>query len=345
MRGFLEKFSRIVNLNELVFDLTLSITAIIVYRLIVPKAGFLFSGSDIPFTIAVIVCVQFFTALFFAGILKRYDEMQAAVKTGAYPPADSKPGFTKRFNKRLAETPAVGILLGIFVFAAVTSLYILMPMSVNNVIAKITMEAADNDPNRYLGMFVFFLTGVIVILPGVLIFKDDKGAIRWMIIISLLFAYEALAFPFSIVYFAFLGGAVGAILFVLITAGAVTGTILLKRCFIDKDFTAIPAVKKIAGPLKMFVIPFFTAIAMIVWSELSMISAAQDLIHENLAVNMANIFPYLLLSGLVPVRVVILFAPPVKPLNILISAVTMYLFFVNLDSVLVKLSGLMVPLK
>ena len=340
MKGIVERISHTVNMNELVFDITLTLSAFILYRLVVPKSGFLFITTNLTVIIAVIICAQFLISLLLFGILRNYEEMREAALAGNSRASQHGNSISERINTWLIKAPLPGVLLFLIICVVITGLFILMPMKAFNIIDQITIQAADNDPNRFLGMFISFLAGSAVILPGVLLFKINEACMRWFFIVSIPFVYEFLAIPFSVVYFAMLGGALGAILFVLITAGVITGIVLLKRHFLEDERIPSPILKKFSNLSRTWIIPFFTALAMLVYNEMSLASAANELVKSNLDVNTLNIFPLLLLSGIIPIRAIMLLSPPVRLINLVISAITLVLFFTNIESVLGRLSGM-----
>ncbi|NPV02671.1 MAG: hypothetical protein HPY53_14960 [Brevinematales bacterium] len=340
MKKFFEKISHSVNLNELVFDATLTLSAFILYRLVVPKSGFLFITNDLTVIIAVIICTQFLISLLLFGILRNYDDMREAALAGNSRAIPQGNGISARINTWLIKAPLPGVLLFLIICVAITGLYILMPMKAFNIIDQITIQAPDSDPNRFLGMFISFLAGSAVILPGVILFKITEAGMRWFFIVSIPFVYEFLAIPFSVVYFAMQGGAWGAILFVLITAGVITGIVLLKRYLMEENRATPPLLKKFGVLSRTWIIPFFTALAMLVYNEMSLASAANDLVKSGLDVNLLNIFPLLLLSGIIPIRAIMLLSPPVRVINLVISVITLVLFFTNIESVLGRLSGI-----
>jgi hypothetical protein len=332
-----ERLSRLVNRNELVFDATITLVAILVYRLIVPEGGFIFSNLGWGVMVATIVCVQFFTALFFASIIKKNFELKDAVKAGTWPPAGERVGFVDRINKKLAGSTFVHVVTWILIWSAISSLFILMPLKITDEIAHYTINTGWDNPDKYLTSFVAFLCCCSVIVAGVVHFKFIVPASVWCFIISIPFAYLVFEFPLSIVFFACRAGWIGAILFVLVTGGAVVGILMLKRYFFDKSISSVPFLKKLSGPFRVLVLPFLTALSLTVWSEMSLVSSVHDMIREGLAVNMVNVFPYLLVSGLIPVRALVFFTPPIKPLNIIFSIGALYLYFSSLEAVLAKI--------
>ena len=84
----------------------------------------------------------------------------------------------------------------------------------------------------------------------------------------------------------------------------------------------------------MFVVPFFAAAAMIAWHELVLANSVKILQQKQIAVNLLNIFPLLLLSGLIPIRLVVLLVPPIQPINILTSIASLIFFLASLDKAL-----------
>ena len=340
-----DKISGLINLDELVFDLTLSVAALVVYRLIVPRDGFLFMKTGVVEMIVIILCVLFFTALFFAGILRKYDELSEDCRLGIYPPAGNRIHAIDRLNKWMAETPFVGFLLGACIFVGINGLFILMPMDLYKAVTKIAVDAGREDANQFIVMFTLFLAGMSVILAGVTLLKGLQSLMKWFTITIIPFLAAVVMWITSIIYFAYLFGAVGVILFILISSGLVAGIVLLKVYFRDREITDIPVLEKVVPPVRMIVIPIFTALAMMAWNEMILISSANQLADNHISIDMANIFPYLLLGGLIPIRAVILFAPPVKPLNIVIAGAAFAWFFINLDSVIGTLSNLVISLR
>ncbi|OHD55484.1 MAG: hypothetical protein A2Y33_11790 [Spirochaetes bacterium GWF1_51_8] len=330
IRDVFEKLSEYVNLNELVFDLTITAAAVFVYR----QSGFLFHQPGIWEKIAVIVCVQFFTALFFAGILKRYDELKEDCALGIYPPFGNRIGFIDRMNKRMVKSKIVRFILYLFLFAGVNGLFILMPMEVYKIARQMAMAAESGDANKYMMVVTLLTTGFAVMLAGVMMFKGSQALVRWYAISAVPFISEFIVWPIGIVFFAYAHGFLGAVLFLVGTGGIFAGIIIFKIMLADREIMDKPIAVKLMRPLRAIVIPFLTAVALFAWNDMILYSSVRELSLNHIGINMANIFPYLLLGGLVPVRAAALFAPPVKPVNILISAVTFYLFFANIDAIL-----------
>jgi hypothetical protein len=257
---------------------------------------------------ALILCVQFFIALFLVDILQTFDRFREDCFADKYPKPGKPARLSDKINEWLLLNPYIYILIVILYFIGINGLYILMPLELYKIVGEfVDMQRITGGMNEYLDILTPFLTGLPVLIVGLMMFKGDGPGIgitnpltRWYGISFVPLLMFSFVWPLSSKYFAHAFGLIGGFLFMLITIPLFAGIILLKIRSAKKEYTKIPAIANILKPLRMFAVPFLTAAAMIAWHELVLVNSVKILQQKEIAVNLQNIFPLLLLSGLFP---------------------------------------------
>jgi len=335
-------FPRRININEMVFDITVSFFALFFYRLFLPENGLVLSKISLLTAFVLILSVQFFMALFLADILQTFDRYRDDCFADKYPKPGKHVGVSDKINEWLLLNPYIYIVIVILYFAGISGLYILMPLELYKIVGELVdAQRITGGMNEYLDILTPFLTGLPVLIVGLMMFKGEGPGIgitnpltRWYGISLVPFMMFSFVWPLSSKYFAHAFGLIGGFLFMLITIPLFAGVIFLKVRSAEKKYTEIPTIAIILKPLRMIAVPFFTAVAMILWHELVLANSVKVLQQKQIVINLLNVFPLLLLSGLIPIRLVILLVPPVKPINVLISTASLIFFLTSLDKVL-----------
>jgi hypothetical protein len=306
-QGVIEKVSRWVNLNELIFDAVLTIIGLVVYRLIVPASGFLTSGIGFWPLFIIVLGVQFIVIVFFGSLFRQFEEL-----TG--------------------KLTFLRVLIRIILFLAITGLYVLMPLELYRIFSQ--TEEIQND----FALAVFGLMGYIMILGAITGFRlDQLKVIKFILYVPGLMTIGTL--PITVIYFFTYHGILAGILSIVILAGVMFGVIVLKQHFENKKPTEKPALIRMKSVLLIAGIPILTVAALTVWQEMTLISTARAMANNNMAISPENILPVLLWSGFIPIRILAALAPPYKPVNTVITLGAFYFYYTSLVSIIDKLSG------
>jgi len=272
-----------LNINELIFDLTVTFFALYFYQLFISDTGIVLTEISLGTSFVLILTVQFFMALFLADMLQTFDRDRDDCLAYRFPVPGNPVGFWDKINEWLLINPYVYILIVFLYFIGITGLYILMPMELYKIVGELVdAQRITGGMNEYLDIFTPFLTGLPVLIVGLMMFKGEGKLVRWYGISFVPLITFSLVWPLSSKYFAHAFGLAGGFLFMIITIPLFAGILILKVRSWEKRYTEIPAIARILQPLRMFALPFFTAVAMIMWHELVMTNSVKYYSKNNL---------------------------------------------------------------
>jgi hypothetical protein len=306
--------------------------------MLAPHAGLGLAELSLGPLFTLILGVQFFTALFLAGVLRDYDEIHEAYDRS--PPSACESHLSDRINAWLASSRLVYSIICGALFIGANGLFIMVPLELYKAAGTLTdLDAKTGGIHKHLDTMTLFVSGLPILVVGAMMFKGAKALQRWYTITffpSMLFTFT---WPMATMYFAHQGGVAGGIFFLLVTGLVFTGIILLKTRHAEKQLTLIPQVARVLRPLRRFVVPAAAATALVLWNDLVLATTVRHLAGKQEAATMSTVFPYLLAGGLIPVRLIILLVPPVKPLHLVSSCVSLFLLFATLDAQLPELAA------
>ncbi|NPV03022.1 MAG: hypothetical protein HPY53_16735 [Brevinematales bacterium] len=303
------RIGKLINLNELIFDIALTVIGVMVYRMVVPKTGFLTSGMDFWTLFIIVLGVQFIVVVFFGSIYRQFEEIAEGH------------GFVR-------------VLINIILFVAITGVYVLMPLELFRI-----FEHMENAPTDF-SFVVFGLMGYMIILGALAGFRLDQiESLKYILYVPGMVTIATL--PIAIIYFFINHGVLAGILTIVILAGILIGVFFLKKRLENKDPSENKTVIRLKSVLYMAVIPILTVVALTIWQELTLISTARSMANNDLAISAENILPILLWSGFIPVRILAALAPPYKPVNTVITLGSFYFYYISLVSVIDKIAAVM----
>lgn len=196
-------FLRRINVNEMIFDITVSLFALFFYRLFISENTLVLSRISLWTAFALILCVQFFIALLLADILQTFDKFRDDCFVDKYPKPGKSAGLSDRINEWLLLNPYIYIIIVILYFVGISGLYILMPMELYKIVGEfVDAQRITGGMNEYLDILTPFLTGLPVLIVGLMMFKGEGALMRWYgisFIPLLMFSY---VWPLSSKYFA-----------------------------------------------------------------------------------------------------------------------------------------------
>ncbi|OHD57221.1 MAG: hypothetical protein A2Y33_07450 [Spirochaetes bacterium GWF1_51_8] len=309
-KDFIEKLVSLVNIYELIFDLTITAVSLIVYRLILLPGGFIFIGIEPLSGLFLFFGAQFFTALFFTAIYRRFTEIRE----------DSK--FVEGVIK-------------VVMFLGITGLYILMPLEIFHYIDRMPGK------NSEFGFVILSLSGLLISLAVYIgTPKDDFPTVKYTIYVPMVVGVAC--FPVA-VFHVFASSVIGGIVFLIVTAGIVVAAVMIKNGIAKRKEPLPRLVTRTGSAFMLFALPVLTAVAIAAWQELSLISTVTGFTNNKLPVRHEDVIIMMTLGGLIPIRLLAALAPPFRIINLAVAVPAMYYYFTSLLAAAEKLHAILAP--
>ncbi|OHD56926.1 MAG: hypothetical protein A2Y33_08160 [Spirochaetes bacterium GWF1_51_8] len=295
----IETILRWINPYELFFDLAIGLTAAIIYRAAAPVTGFILLDTGPLFAFAAMAISEFFIMMFFGQVFRRHDRVIT----------EKSRGFD--------------LFTLLLVFFTVGGVIFIMPAMLSFILESIP------DFPQGIGFTLVPVSGAVIIIGVCFGFTRDLfGKIR--IFLALPLSLTGLMGAASVIYIGFTYGWLNAGLYALLPVGAIVLYWIMKgRAERLKD---VPIrTRKAARILGSILLPVAAALSMMVWQELMIVRVAL-IAHEGSTVAPWNLFVFLLMSGLIPIRILAAIAPPFRPVNFGIAVIAFYFYFTSILS-------------
>jgi hypothetical protein len=309
-KRFLENIFRWVNLNELVFDAAIAGISMILYHILAPVSGFLLFDTD-PLVMLPIMGVSEFCIMLFFGQIYRV------------------------FNEENLNPPRVlSALSDIILFIAINGIFFLMPALMASVVRSIP-DIAEN-----IEFALVPISGAFIIL-GITFGFPRRNLKDIEPLLSLPLAITALMGVISVLFVLFTYGVIPGIIYILFIGGA----LLLNRLLLlkpEKEAALRPVPKIRAGRvIAGIIVPIAVVFALMVWQELIVVRSVTNALAAGETLTPWNIVVLMTLSGLIPVRILAILAPPIRPINAGIAVISMFFYFLSIAAAIKKLSAIL----
>lgn len=300
------RLDRWVNLYELIFDIIIAGIAGFFYRLAAPDTGFILIDTGPLPMLCVMAGAEFFIMLFFGQVYRRYNDII------------------------LKPPRIVDALSGIILFIAINGIFFMMPAVLASALHGLP-EIGENIEFAFVPISgAFIILGITFGFPRKSL-KDIEPlaslpiAITGILgVVSVLFVIFSYGIVLGILYFIFVGGAL------------LTNRLIFMRPEPEEAKQQTPASSPwriIAGIL----LPIAAAFALTVWQELVTVRAVSNTIAAGETITPWNIILIMTVSGLIPVRILTILAPPFRPVNAGLAVLTMQFYFSSVAGAIDKL--------
>ena len=287
-------FAKYVNLDELVYDITLVLLAVFFRGMIVPQGKTVLEILN-PASAIVTVCVIYFFVSILLGSLYR------------------------RFSPYKEKHPVLINIVTFVLFATAGVLYI----AINENLRGLRLLAAEN-------MYIPYIAGIFVMPAGFLFGSSDnssEGCRSAAVMISIAAGLAVfISFFYFVEEYGWLAGTGitlgGAGVYTLLLIGALY---LSKKLFNEES--------KAAGVLRTvlfgILLPVIIAIILGFWQEISIIGQAAGM---NAGDIVPRVLSSLVFYGIIPLRILMAAAPPYRIVNTGVGLASLTVYFFTLRS-------------
>ncbi|OHD57222.1 MAG: hypothetical protein A2Y33_07455 [Spirochaetes bacterium GWF1_51_8] len=294
---FIETLLKWINPYELIFDLAIALIAGAVYRAAAPVTGFILLDTGPLAAIAVMALSEFFLMLFFGQIYRRYN------------------------NSAIEKPPVIEALSGIVLFIAINGLFFSMPSTIYSMLLTFP------DFEHGVEFAIVPVSGAFIII-GVSVgfplnkFKEVEP------FLSIPLAITGLLGVVSVLYIVFSFGVIAGLLYALMPVTAYLIHFFLKERA-ARSGEAKPR-SKVLGTIAAVLLPITAALALSVWQEIVVVRSVMVMSDPGQAFTGWNLLVLMLVSGLLPIRLLAALAPPYKPVNTVIAVLSLAFYFTSL---------------
>jgi hypothetical protein len=304
-----EKLKQIINSDETVIDFILLIFSCIITFYLIPEKSILIKILN-PYSVLILIFfIEFFCILF---ISEQYKKMF-----------------------KFSEKKDAGFIAKFLFFITVTGLYFIMIITVvffNLYIGNTALEYLKS--NHELSLVIFVILGFPIMLGYLIGFPAET----WKKTNYIIYVPATLYFLMLLISTAtfFYHSLPLWALFIFITgAGGLIVPVYLKtskkhsglRKKIENRYLKYRAIRKI---WKSILLPLIIIVMFIFWEELVLITMVQTAYNNDIVLNPLIILFSLLLSGILPLRLLALLTPPFKIINIITGILVLYFYFNSL---------------
>jgi hypothetical protein len=304
--GHAFRIEKWINIYELVFDAAIAGISMILYHILAPVSGFLLFDTDPLLMLLIMGVSEFCIMLFFGQVFRAHEDSSEKLTT----------------------------LTIIIIILAIHFVFLIMPARLSAVFEKIP-GIGDELVFAFVPISgAFVILGITFGFPRIYL-KDFSP------IFGFVFALSGLLSVLSFIEILLKFGIIPGLIFLLIVGSPLLiNRIIVLRPIPKKSKKTSPLLKPlriIAGIL----ISVAAAFSLMVWQELITVREVQNAVSAGEHISPWHILLMLFFSGIIPVRILAIIAPPFRPINAGIAVISMFFYFFSIAAAINKLSAIL----